>query len=119
MKTQPRPSDRELLAGLVERVAYQNAENGFCVIRFTAAHRSLPFGTLVNVCHDGCVTVRINDRVPLPAGVTSICLQPRRGRSTSTKLAMCKCLGDTPTVVPRGSADDGRLQARQNSVLLR
>ena len=28
----------------------------------TAAHRSLPFGTLVKVCHDGCVTVRINDR---------------------------------------------------------
>jgi len=68
MKTEPRPSDRELLAGLVERVAYQNAENGFCVIRFTAAHRSLPFGTLVNVCHDGCVTVRINDRGPFVRG---------------------------------------------------
>jgi hypothetical protein len=34
MKTEPRPSDRELLAGLVERVAYQNADNGFRVIRF-------------------------------------------------------------------------------------
>jgi hypothetical protein len=30
MKTEPRPSDREVLAGLVERVTYQNAENGFC-----------------------------------------------------------------------------------------
>src|ERR1700682_2901482 len=36
MKTEPRPSDREVLAGLVERVTYQNAENGFCVIRVKA-----------------------------------------------------------------------------------
>jgi rare lipoprotein A len=28
----------------------------------TAAHRRLPFGTRVRVCHNGCVTVRINDR---------------------------------------------------------
>lgn len=30
----------------------------------TAAHRTLPFGTRVRVCHDGCVVVRINDRGP-------------------------------------------------------
>jgi exodeoxyribonuclease V alpha subunit len=36
MKTEPQPSDREALAGLVERVTYQNAENGFCVIRVKA-----------------------------------------------------------------------------------
>ena len=42
MKTQPNPSDREVLAGLVERVTYQNAENGFCVIRVKArSHREL------------------------------------------------------------------------------
>ena len=42
MKTQPSPSDREVLAGLVERVTYQNAENGFCVIRVKArSHRDL------------------------------------------------------------------------------
>jgi exodeoxyribonuclease V alpha subunit len=42
MKTQPQPSDREVLAGLVERVTYQNAENGFCVIRVKArSHRDL------------------------------------------------------------------------------
>jgi exodeoxyribonuclease V alpha subunit len=42
MKTEPKPSDRELLAGLVERVTYQNAENGFCVIRVKArGHREL------------------------------------------------------------------------------
>ena len=30
----------------------------------TAAHRTLPFGTRVVVCHTRCVTVRINDRGP-------------------------------------------------------
>ena len=34
----------------------------------TAAHRTLPFGTLVKVCHNGCVVVRINDRGPFVAG---------------------------------------------------
>jgi exodeoxyribonuclease V alpha subunit len=41
MKMQPNPSDREVLAGLVERVTYQNAENGFCVIRVKARSRDL------------------------------------------------------------------------------
>jgi len=35
----------------------------------TAAHRSLPFGTMVNVCRESkCVTVRINDRGPFVKG---------------------------------------------------
>ena len=33
MTDQPSPSDQEVLAGLVERVTYHNAENGFCVLR--------------------------------------------------------------------------------------
>ena len=42
MKTQPNPSDREVLAGLVERVTYHNAENGFCVLRAKArGHRDV------------------------------------------------------------------------------
>jgi exodeoxyribonuclease V alpha subunit len=43
MKTpQANSSDREVLAGLVERVTYQNADNGFCVIRVKArSHRDL------------------------------------------------------------------------------
>src|SRR5271165_4128359 len=42
MKMESQPSDRELLAGLVERVTYQNADNGFCVIRVKArGHRDL------------------------------------------------------------------------------
>jgi Lytic transglycolase len=34
----------------------------------TAAHRTLPFGSRVKVCHSGCVVVRINDRGPFVAG---------------------------------------------------
>jgi hypothetical protein len=42
MRTELQPSDREVLAGLVERVTYQNGENGFCVIRVKArGHRDL------------------------------------------------------------------------------
>ena len=42
MNMQPNPSDREVVAGLVERVTYQNVENGFCVIRVKArSHRDL------------------------------------------------------------------------------
>jgi exodeoxyribonuclease V alpha subunit len=42
MKTEPKPSDREVLAGLVERVTYLNAENGFCVVRVKVrGHREL------------------------------------------------------------------------------
>src|SRR3974377_1785853 len=33
-----------------------------------ASHRTLPFGTLVTVCYNGCVTVRINDRGPWVGG---------------------------------------------------
>ena len=36
MKSEPTPSDRDVLTGLVERVTYQNAENGFCVVRARA-----------------------------------------------------------------------------------
>jgi hypothetical protein len=37
-----RPSTQEVLAGLVERVTFHNAENGFCVLREKACgHRDL------------------------------------------------------------------------------
>jgi exodeoxyribonuclease V alpha subunit len=42
MKVEVQPTDREVLAGLVERVTYQNADNGFCVVRVKArGHRDL------------------------------------------------------------------------------
>ena len=40
-----------------------NGEHLNCAA-MTAAHRTLPFGTRVVVCHNSCVTVRINDRGP-------------------------------------------------------
>lgn len=36
MKQPAQASEREVLAGLVERVTYHNDENGFCVIRIKA-----------------------------------------------------------------------------------
>src|SRR5438552_1239320 len=36
MKSEPTPPDREVLTGVVERITYQNAENGFCVLRVKA-----------------------------------------------------------------------------------
>ena len=42
MKPTPEPSTQEVLAGLVERVTFHNAENGFCVLRAKArGHRDL------------------------------------------------------------------------------
>jgi len=42
MKPTPEPSAQEVLAGLVERVTYHNAENGFCVLRAKArGHRDV------------------------------------------------------------------------------
>jgi exodeoxyribonuclease V alpha subunit len=41
-QAQAEPSTREVLAGLVERVTFHNAENGFCVLRIKArGHREL------------------------------------------------------------------------------
>lgn len=46
----------------------------------TAAHRRLPFGSHVRVCHNGCVTVRINDRGPFVRG-RDIDLSPAAARA--------------------------------------
>jgi len=35
---------------------------------YTAAHPYLPFGTQLEVCYQGCVTVTVNDRGPFVAG---------------------------------------------------
>src|ERR1700730_5880072 len=74
-----------LPAAQAETASYYGAESGrhtasgerFDPNAMTAAHRTLPFGTLVRVCYSGnasglrsgasgarCVTVRINDRGP-------------------------------------------------------
>ena len=46
----------------------------------TAAHRRLPFGARVRVCHSGCVTVRVNDRGPWVQG-RDIDLTPAAARA--------------------------------------
>ena len=46
----------------------------------TAAHRRLPFGSRVRVCHNRCVTVRINDRGPFVRG-RDIDLTPAAARA--------------------------------------
>src|SRR5262249_15819306 len=45
-----------------------------------AAHRRLPFGAQVRVCHGKCVTVRINDRGPWVKG-RDIDLTPAAARA--------------------------------------
>jgi rare lipoprotein A (peptidoglycan hydrolase) len=35
---------------------------------YTCAHRSYPFGTVLRVCHRGCVNVTVNDRGPFVRG---------------------------------------------------
>jgi rare lipoprotein A len=52
----------------------------FNCLAMTAAHRRLPFGTQVRVCHVGCVTVRINDRGPWVRGM-DIDLSPAAARA--------------------------------------
>ena len=55
-QAEPESSTREVLAGLVERVTFHNAENGFCALRtrrgdigdlVTVVGQSLPDDTLV------------------------------------------------------------------------
>lgn len=48
----------------------------------TAAHRTLPFGTRLRVCHRGCAVVRISDRGPFI-----------RGRSLDLSRAAARAIG--------------------------
>jgi rare lipoprotein A len=56
-----------------------NGERVNCAA-MTAAHRTLPFGAEVKVCHHGCVVVRINDRGPFVRG-RNIDLTPAAARA--------------------------------------
>lgn len=51
---------------------------------FTAAHRTLHFGTRLQVCYRGCVTVRVNDRGP--AASTGRSLDLSRGAARAIGL---------------------------------
>ena len=68
MKSNLQPSTQEVLAGLVERVTFHNAENGFCVLRAKArGHRDLvtAIGHAATICAGEWITTSgewINDR---------------------------------------------------------
>src|SRR4051794_38934275 len=68
LKPQPESATQEVLAGLVERVTYHNAENGFCVLRVKArGHRELvtPAGHTATISAGEWVTASgewVNDR---------------------------------------------------------
>lgn len=57
----------------------------------TAAHRTLPFGTLLSVCFRGCAVVRVNDRGPAAA----------TGRSLDLSLGAARAIGMTGAGVAR------------------
>jgi rare lipoprotein A len=61
----------------------------------TAAHRTLPFGTLINVCFRSCAVVRVNDRGP--ASYT--------GRSLDLSKGAAKVIGLTGVGVGRVSVE--------------
>ncbi len=48
--------------------AYTASGQRFNPHAMTAAHKTLPFGTHLRVCHHGCVTVVVNDRGPFVRG---------------------------------------------------
>lgn len=52
----------------------------------TAAHKTLPFGTHLRVCHHGCVTVVVNDRGPFV-----------RGRQLDLSYGAARAIGMTST----------------------
>ena len=68
LKPQPASSTQEVLAGLVERVTFHNAENGFCVLRVKArGQRDLVtvVGHAATIAAGECITASgewVNDR---------------------------------------------------------
>ena len=54
--------------GVSDGLCGSRTANGEPMSAMTAAHRTLPFGTRVTVCHHGCVLERINDRGPFVRG---------------------------------------------------
>jgi ATP-dependent exoDNAse (exonuclease V) alpha subunit len=65
MSPHPEPPTQEVLAGLVERVTYHNAENGFCVLRARPARKMqgvLPTRSAATVpsCSSSSTAVRIS-----------------------------------------------------------
>jgi len=84
----------------------------------TAAHRTLPFGTQVVVCHNGCVTVRINDRGPWVRG-RQIDLTPAAARAIGLyQTGHVTISGGTQTMAPQRSAFFRQLPRRASNIPL-
>ncbi len=89
MKNQPTLSDHEVLTGLVERITYQNAENGFCVIRIKArGHRERV--TLVG--HAAAISAASGSRQPA-TGSTTLAWAPSMPVSDRTARARAEEAG--------------------------
>jgi rare lipoprotein A len=91
---------KTLALALALLVIYYGGGDGYCGRKtasgerydcggMTAAHRTLPFGTHVNVCGVKCATVRINDRGPYAHGA-SIDLSMAAARVICGGLRSCK-----------------------------
>ena len=66
--------------------AYTASGQRFNPHAMTAAHKTLPFGTRLHVCHHGCVTVTVNDRGPFV-----------RGRQLDLSYGAARAIGMTST----------------------
>jgi hypothetical protein len=91
MSSQPESSTQEVLAGLVERVTYHNADNGFCVLRAKArGHRDLVtvVGHAATIAATEWITASgewMNDVPTASNSRPGSCVRRRRARSTESR----------------------------------
>src|SRR5262245_17996205 len=91
IRMSPQPDSGEVLAGFVERVAYHNAENGFCVLRARArGHRDV----VTVVGHAAAISAGewimasgqwVNDRTHGQQFKAQFCAPPPRRRSRASR----------------------------------
>src|SRR5438094_7839842 len=91
MSAHPEPSTQEMLAGLVERVTFHNAENGFCVLRARArGHRDVVtvVGHAASISAGEWITASgdwVNDRAHVSNSKHGSCAHRRRLRRTASR----------------------------------
>ena len=91
MVAQPESSTHEVLAGLIERVTYHNAENGFCLLRAKArGHRAdvTVVGHAATVSAGEWKTASVNGSMTAPIANNSgraSCVHRRQLRPTGSK----------------------------------
>src|SRR6516164_7375080 len=91
MKPQSVASTQEVLAGLVERVTYHDAENGFCVLRAKVrGHRDVVtvVGHAATIAAGEWITVSgewVNDRTTASSSRRASCAPRHRLRPTASR----------------------------------